>query len=282
MVRDFSSLCPCPEGSKYENQCLVQFFCLSLTPLVINKKQSSATLLNKPLSLASLQRYPVPVDARASAAAPGCRTTTLQRGLMAASTASPTDSSNTRQEPRLLPELAVRWSDTPLLNPAKICLSSHKALTSPDLPSQKGQCIYEAQVKVIDLHGPANWSDQLSADRLFSAFSASRPLPWSLNPVLCTLMQIFVEHLCFPGGQEIRALGLTENYNRQSIKQMVNKFHPKLLQEGKKNTLEYLYLIHTQHLVIVVVSRDKRTDVRPTKTTRNLSPLVLMAAESGP
>lgn len=156
MVRDFSSLCPCPEGSKYENQCLVQFFCLSLTPLVINKKQSSATLLNKPLSLASLQRYPVPVDARASAAAPGCRTTTLQRGLMAASTASPTDSSNTRQEPRLLPELAVRWSDTPLLNPAKICLSSHKALTSPDLPSQKGQCIYEAQVKVIDLHGPAN------------------------------------------------------------------------------------------------------------------------------
>lgn len=73
-----------------------------------------------------------------------------------------------------------------------------------------------------------------------------------------------------------------ENYNRQSIKQMVNKFHPKLLQEGKKNTLEYLYLIHTQHLVIVVVSRDKRTDVRPTKTTRNLSPLVLMAAESGP
>lgn len=75
---------------------------------------------------------------------------------MAASTASPTDSSNTRQEPRLLPELAVRWSDTPLLNPAKICLSSHKALTSPDLPSQKGQCIYEAQVKVIDLHGPAN------------------------------------------------------------------------------------------------------------------------------
>lgn len=73
-----------------------------------------------------------------------------------------------------------------------------------------------------------------------------------------------------------------ENYNRQSIKQMVNKFHPKLLQEGKKNTLEYLYLIHTRHLVIVVVSRDKRTDVRPTKTTRNLSPLVLMAAESGP
>lgn len=86
---------------KYENQCLVQFFCLSLTPLVINKKQSNAALLNKPLSLASLQRYPVQPDARASAAAPGCSTTTLQRGLMAASTASPTDSSSTRQEPRL-------------------------------------------------------------------------------------------------------------------------------------------------------------------------------------
>lgn len=101
MVHGFSSLCPCPEGSKYENQCLVQFFCLSLTPLVINKKQSNAALLNKPLSLASLQRYPVQPDARASAAAPGCSTTTLQRGLMAASTASPTDSSSTRQEPRL-------------------------------------------------------------------------------------------------------------------------------------------------------------------------------------
>lgn len=54
MVHGFSSLYPCPEGSKYGNQCLGQFFCLPLTPLESSTKNSAAHLFSTNLFLCLL------------------------------------------------------------------------------------------------------------------------------------------------------------------------------------------------------------------------------------